>query len=131
MRVTDSMIDKACKANIHPDSEPSDTERRKMRAALEAALSAAEPQPAPSVSVKALEWEFIGKRNPPSSSIYSAETPFLSYMVSEREDGSGCSLYSICGNLPASLPRTLHSKLEEAKAAAQADYEARIRSALA
>ena len=41
--VTDDMVEKACRANIHPDSDPSDTERRKMRAALEAALSAAEP----------------------------------------------------------------------------------------
>lgn len=39
MIVTDAMVERACMANIHPDTTPSDTERAKMRKALEAALA--------------------------------------------------------------------------------------------
>lgn len=74
--------------------------------------------PAPSVAVKALEWE-------------------------AREDGSHCGTsaigryhvfpgtgfsYDLCGPVGGRL--STHKRLSEAKAAAQADYEARIRSAL-
>jgi hypothetical protein len=34
----EAMVERACMANINPASEPSDTERRHMRAALRAAL---------------------------------------------------------------------------------------------
>lgn len=35
--VTNEMVERACMANLHPDTVPSDTERRKMRKSLEAA----------------------------------------------------------------------------------------------
>ncbi|MGQ3080640.1 MULTISPECIES: hypothetical protein [Rhizobium/Agrobacterium group] len=82
----------------------------------------AEPQPAPSVAVKDLEWS---PRNDQPQYEVCADTPFGRYKTSNKgEYGFGWmqprqTVWS--GFLPT---------LEEAKAAAQADYEARIRSAL-
>ncbi|WP_025593103.1 hypothetical protein [Agrobacterium tumefaciens] len=89
--------------------------------AIEAALSAAEPHPAPSVAVKALEW------NP-----YRAETPFGWYQI---EDQRSVPESELKGRPPfllfgSRLDYSRHATLEEAKAAAQADYETRVRSAL-
>lgn len=80
------------------------------------------PQPAPSVAVKELEWS---PRNDQPQYEVCADTPFGRYKTSNKgEYGFGWmqprqTVWS--GFLPT---------LEEAKAAAQADYEARIRSAL-
>lgn len=58
--VTDEMVEKAERVYWDASNDPEGA--RDMRAALEAALSAAEPHPAPSVAVKALIEEFF-KRN--------------------------------------------------------------------
>lgn len=92
-----------------------------VKAALEAALSATEQQPAPSVAVKTLEW------NP-----YRAETPFGWYQI---EDQRSVPESELTGRPPfllfgSRLDYSRHPTLEAARAAAQADYEARIRSAL-
>ncbi|NTA80788.1 hypothetical protein G6L13_09850 [Agrobacterium tumefaciens] len=76
---------------------------------------------APSVAVKALEW------NP-----YRAETPFGWYEVNDQRDVperdlKGRPPFLLCGSR---LDYSRHATLEEAKATAQADYEARILSAL-
>ncbi len=76
---------------------------------------------APSVAVKALEW------NP-----FRADTPFGNYHIDDQTDRSpeelnGRPPFLLSGSR---LDLTRHSTLEAAKAAAQADYEARIRSAL-
>lgn len=44
--VSDEALDAACRANIHPLTEPSDVERRKMRRALEAAALVASDETA-------------------------------------------------------------------------------------
>lgn len=77
--------------------------------------------PAPSVAVKALEW------NP-----YRAETPFGWYQI---EDQRSVPESELKGRPPfllfgSRLDYSRHATLEEAKAASQADYEARILSAL-
>lgn len=77
--------------------------------------------PAPSVAVKALEWKEIDLRvgNPPMV-VWEAKTPFVNYTLeSVMERPWFC--HFICAHF---------TDLEKAKAAAQADYEARIRSAL-
>lgn len=75
----------------------------------------------PSVAVKALEW------NP-----YRAETPFGYYEINDQRDAPESELkgrppFLLCGSR---LDYSRHPTLEAARAAAQADYEARIRSAL-
>lgn len=84
--------------------------------AIEAALSAAEPQPAPSVAVKALEWSDEDNGDFIAQSIvgwYHIGLPHLTW-----------NLMTPNGDVQS------FNTLKEAKAAAQADYEARIRSAL-
>lgn len=127
------------------DAEKDATAVWNKRAAIEAALSAAERElpyhcdvctvaghgdapcsplcdrSAPSVAVKALEW------NP-----FRADTPFGYYHIDDQTDRSSEELngrppFLLSGSR---LDLTRHSTLEAAKAAAQADYEARIRSAL-
>lgn len=76
---------------------------------------------APSVAVKALEW------NP-----YRAETPFGWYQI---EDQRSVPESELKGRPPfllfgSRLDYSRHPTLEAARATAQADYEARIRSAL-
>lgn len=81
-------------------------------------LSAADLQPAPSVAVKALEWSEINEI------LEEAEAaPFgIFYHIEDDPDGYALDLND--DDLGS------HSTLELAKAAAQSDYEARIRSAL-
>ena len=84
--------------------------------AIEAALSAAEPQPAPSVAVKALEWSDEDNGDFIAQSIvgwYHIGLPHLTW-----------NLMTPNGDVPS------FNTLKEAKAAAQADYEARVSSAL-
>lgn len=128
--VTDEMVERAAAAMFsHGDEgmwEALSKNRREFwrgyaREAFEAALSAAEPQPAPSVAVKALEW------NP-----FRAETPFGYYHIDDQADRSPEEMN---GRLPFLLSGSRvdisrHPTLADAKAAAQADYEARIRLAL-
>lgn len=174
--VTDEMVEKAANAiaekcgYVWPgnfDAEEIKIGRENMRAALEAALSAAEPVPtklrmivshatmgqtdgeglstndicvkitalrnelfkraqstAPSVAVKALEWD-----------PFRAETPFGYYHIDDQTDRTPEEL---AGRLPFLLSGSMldlsrhsrHETLQEARAAAQTDYKARIRSAL-
>ena len=74
-----------------------------------------------SPNIKQLEWNFYG-------TYYSAETPVIDYLITQENDFSinedECSLW--VNGFPIS-----HSTLEEAKAAAQADFEKRIKECLA
>lgn len=86
------------------------------------ALIALRPSPSSDerVKVKALEWE---RQSPPTTDIHEAKTPFGIYNVW----GTGINhLWDFEGG----LPRGYYRELDEAKAAAQKDYETRIRSAL-
>lgn len=86
-----------------------------LMAERKAALSAAEP----SVAVKALEWE----EGPAGSYMEVCESILGTYRVWEINGMS-------CVSLGGGPGRTCGSTLYDAKAAAQSDYEARIRSAL-
>ncbi|QTG12396.1 hypothetical protein G6M86_03675 [Agrobacterium tumefaciens] len=80
-------------------------------------LRAVAAPPAPSVAVKALEWE--GN---------VAQTPFGAYTVGENvDDRFQWTFHSYPYGSPDDLE---HPDAESAQAAAQADYEARIRSAV-
>lgn len=71
--------------------------------------------------VKALEWKALGKF------VEISETPFGEYTVEYYEESDGCgweAVYDETGTLG------YFPKEAEAKAAAQADYEQRIRSAI-
>lgn len=92
--------------------------------AIEAALSAAEPQPAPSVAVKALEWKQRGEH----LDTFDASVFGLNYVVTQTVENGDWHFWLERG--VKALTQTKHSSAEKAKAAAQADYEARIRSAL-
>lgn len=73
--------------------------------------------PAPSVAVKALEWDGNG-----------AQTPFGAYTVGENvDDRFQWTFHSYPYGSPDDLE---HPDAESAQAAAQADYQARIRAAL-
>lgn len=137
--VTDEMVEAAIVANTRAKlfgGEPRDW----VRAALEAALSAVKPvrcrdcdgyncddgcaypgaRPAPSVAVKALEWV----EGDPGTYTEIAESPFGHYSVWEI-NGTAC--WSPWKQGYGSIAE---GGLAGAKAAAQADYEARILSAL-
>ena len=43
VEVSEEMVDRACMANLNPLAEPSETERKHMRASLHAALNIKEP----------------------------------------------------------------------------------------
>lgn len=75
-------------------------------------------QPAPSVAVKALEWDAREDGSHCGTSSIGHYHVFL---------GTGFS-YDLCGPVGGRL--STHKRLSEAKAAAQADYATRIRSAL-
>jgi hypothetical protein len=121
--VTDAQIGIALEAF---DQKAGYSKIEKMRAALEAAMSAAEPHPAPSVAVKDLEWEAIGTR------MFVATTPVgVNYQLQEFSSWTNNPFQLVVreaddGNTKVSFYLTL----DEAKVAAQADYEARILSAL-
>lgn len=84
--------------------------------AIEAALSATEPQPAPSVAVKALEWSDEDNGDFIAQSIVGWHHIGLPHLT--------WNLMTPNGDVPS------FNTLKEAKAAAQADYEARVSSAL-
>ena len=73
-----------------------------------------------SPNIKQLEWNFYG-------TYYSAETPVIDYLITQENDFSinedECSLW--VNGFPI-----LHSTLEEAKAAAQADFEKKVMECL-
>ena len=70
-----------------------------------------------SPKIKQLEWEFY------YGTFYSAKTAFVDYIIMQENDftenDSNCELW--VNGFPS-----LHSTLEEAKAAAQADFEKRV-----
>ena len=92
-----------------------------------AALSAAKPQPAPSVAVKALEWK---GPTPETNGCHVAETIFGTYSA-VNEDGWYVTLddHPWGQGFEWSAP-DMRMTFDDAAKAAQADYEARIRSAL-
>lgn len=113
MQVTDEMIEKA-KAELFKAGM---VDVFSVRAALTTALSEQER----AVEVKGLEW------NP-----YRAETPFEWYEINDQRDVPDRDLkgrmpFLLCGSR---MDYSRHATLDAARAAAQADYEARIRSAL-
>ena len=73
-----------------------------------------------SPNIKQLEWDFYGTQ-------YSAETPVFDYLITQEgdfiENDDNCALY-VTG-----FP-ILHGTLEEAKAAAQADFDKRVMECL-
>jgi len=73
-----------------------------------------------SPKIKQLEWDFFG-------TYYSAETPVIDYMITQENDfvenDGDCALW--VNGFPIS-----HSTLEEAKDAAQADFERRVKECL-
>lgn len=82
-------------------------------------------QPAPSVVVKALEWVEHQVSFP--CPLWSAEIPFGVYSI-EEASASDSPVYEV--RLHSNKMVAIKDSLSEAKAAAQADYEAGIRSAL-
>lgn len=114
--VSSEAVEAACRALINPLSEPSDTERRRMHTALTAAV----PHMTGAVQVKPLEWRIFCSnsgnseaKSPMGEYIIQSETDgWVMYLPHEQDDGT-------------SFPT-----IEAAKAAAQADFEKRIRSAL-
>lgn len=91
------------------------------------ALAAAPVSPQPLLDaprVKALEWTSVGRRG---KHIYRAETPFGDYQVDCYEDSDGSGWEAFYGD---THELGCFANEPKAKAAAQADYEQRIRSAL-
>jgi len=88
------------------------------KAVPDAALSAAEPVTAPSVAVKALEWDHEAVPG-----FVCSRKGILSYTIMTSRN----RVYGTPGEHDGAAEFT---SLDEAKAAAQADYEARILSAL-
>ena len=84
------------------------------KAELAAKIAFQEGQFSP--KIKQLEWDFYG-------TYYSSETPVIDYMITQENDfvenDGNCELW--VKGFPIS-----HSTLEEAKAAAQADFERRV-----
>lgn len=163
--VTDEMVENA--ERVYWDTSNDPEGERDMRAALEAALSAAEPvgyateygvgylakkswsfnlsmtkeaddvnnvalydrppQPAPSVAVKALEW---GEFSTELKRHFQSNTILGQYQIAYLGEFECWQLYSPQKSATWKENFSRHKSSEEAKAAAQADYEARIRSAL-
>lgn len=94
-----------------------DGTKRRIINGLEAALSI--PASAREVKVRELEWVEQG-------STLIAETPFGGYQIDTRPYAGSSDVNLLHGD--SFLSR--HDSIAAAKAAAQADYEARIRSAL-
>ena len=73
-----------------------------------------------SPKIKQLKWNFYG-------TYYSAETPVIDYLITQENDfaenDGDCALW--VNGFPIS-----HSTLEEAKSAAQADFEKRVMGCL-
>lgn len=114
MQITDEMMALAVKAYIDVDGK---CRPAAMRAALSAALSV-------ETHVKVKPLEFVDLSN-----VAIAHTPFGTYKCGFNIAGTTNHLYHmiIAGG---ELAKSFHETLEAAKAAAQADYEARILSAL-
>ena len=82
--------------------------------------------PAPSVAVKALEWQSRGRKN---GDTY-ANSVVGQYSVGDIWGEIKSLLRTIVDGQDDDQVLGVHGSFEDAKAAAQADYEARIRSAL-
>ncbi len=98
--------------------------RKRMEKAISAYLSAV-GQKAGTVEVRALEWQDHRGHTFPDT--WTAKTPCGVYEIEERS-ASDSPAYVATGPLHVFISD--RDSLEDAKAAAQADYEARIRSAL-
>lgn len=85
-----------------------------------------------SVKVKALEWVY-GEGNYEGQQVWHAGDPWLFWIVknTDRTQYVWCETLNLEGFVPASPVRGQFYTLDEAKAAAQADFDRRIRSALA
>lgn len=83
------------------------------------------------VKVRELEWE-KGEGNLSGQIVWSSGDPWVFWIVKDADKPSyvWCENFNIEGWCPASPVRGVFDTLEAAKAAAQQDYEARIRSAL-
>jgi hypothetical protein len=83
------------------------------------------------VKVKPIEWE-QGEGNYDGQEVWSAGDPWLFWIVKNPSspDYVWCETLHLEGFVPASPVRGSYPSLEAAKAAAQADFETRIRSAL-
>lgn len=127
MKIKDEIIDRACRVisqeqatcgGICPDPKRFEDYVRTAARVFEAALSTAEPHPAPSVAVKALQWR-NGIRG-----IVQSDTLGGIYQIRDYN-----------GTVWLDMPEATHMRdpygsVDHAKAAAQSDYETRIRSAL-
>lgn len=83
------------------------------------------------VKVKALEWE-QGEGNYDGQEVWSAGDPWLFWIVKNPDSPNyvWCETLNLEGFVPASPVRGSYPTLAEAKAAAQADFDARILSCL-
>ena len=99
-------------------------------AVLEARLATEGAGGAEPVTVKQLEWDHA-KGNMPGQEVWSSGDPWMFWIVKNPDsDFVWCESLGFEDMVPASPVRGSFKTLEAAKAAAQADYEARIRSAL-
>lgn len=97
----------------------------RFRDAANAIAALSQPVPIGAVKVKPLEWRIFCS----ASGNCDAETPFGQYVIQSEPEGETPRW---CMYLPnENDAHTAHPTLKAAKAAAQADYEARIRSAIA
>ena len=96
---------------------------RSMNTEIVRALEESFPAKVDGAAVKALEWVHI-------SNGAIAHTPFGMYKTTFNRNGRSTHSHEM---IPAggTLPVSYHNSVEDAKDAAQADYEQRIRSALA
>lgn len=112
----------ACKANHHPDIEPSSVELRQMANSIRAYLAASPPATdRAGVKVKPLEWQRQ------HDELDEAISPFGPYQV--RAENDGTFWWEFRGQGIEHRGLNFRTK-DKAKAAAQADYDTRIRSAL-
>ena len=73
-----------------------------------------------SPNIKQLEWDFYG-------TYYSAETPVIDYLITQENDFS--SNDGVCALWVNGFP-SQYDSIEEAKEAAQADFERRVMECL-
>ncbi|WP_439399035.1 hypothetical protein ACRQ5Q_16850 [Bradyrhizobium sp. PMVTL-01] len=99
--------------------------------ALDRALSGAQPRPsAATVQVRPLEWA-EGKGELKGQLVWSSGDPWVFWIVKNlNEKYIWCENFNIEGFCPCSPVRGSFDTLDEAKAAAQADYDERIRAAV-
>lgn len=97
--------------------------------ALQTRIAALEAQLAERVKVKQLEWQ--GDEGGPGKDCFSEPTPYLAYRVRHLSDGRfDVILDTDTGSIWFGARGEIHATYAEAKAAAQADFDRRILSAL-